>query len=64
MSKITPNITCEAKKVYDNLPKTTNKSQFVSEAIIEKASKTQPFTQEQEQRIVKIIKNEFDKWGM
>ena len=53
MTKITPNITVEAKKVYDNLPKAVNKSVWVSEAIIEKhSSKGEYITREEVQEMI------------
>jgi hypothetical protein len=48
----------KAKKVYDELPH-KNKTAWVAEAIEDKHNKeSNPFTPEQEQRIIEIIRQE------
>jgi hypothetical protein len=47
MPKITPNITEQAKQIYDNLPSNIKRGEFVSEAIIKLSGKGEPFTAEQ-----------------
>jgi hypothetical protein len=60
MPKITPNITDKAKAIYDNLPATTNKSGWVSDAIIEKAEKAERGTLT-EDRVREIVREELRK---
>lgn len=64
MPKITPNITKEAKEVYDNLPKTINKSIYVSEAIIEKKQResgTGYITQEELKSAIEEHENRYHR---